>query len=128
MKLTWEQMNAYTYAYSNRLILDGAIKVLNRLRDPENIYEVTTHFIIFSLDYILDNIGFYAYSNLIPADIAKGIVELRSKLIREAVKKVEILAHKLNLPEHAINTPIAKPTYFEHFKNLKVNRTIPPRI
>lgn len=121
-------MRAYTYAYGNRIVLDSAIKLLTRLKDPENIYELTLHFGIFALGYIIENLGFYGYSGLIPAEIAKGIVELRSQLIREAVKKVELLVHKLNVPEHAIFSPIAKPNYFDHLERLEVNRTVPPRI
>jgi hypothetical protein len=40
------------------------------------------------LTAILANLGYYAYSGLIPEDIAKQIVELRNQLIREAAKKV----------------------------------------
>lgn len=112
MKLTWEEMRIYSYAYGNRLVLDSAIKVLSKFSDPGDIHELSTHFTIFALSYILDNLGFYAYADLIPADIASQIVELRSKLIREAVKRVEILVHKLNIPDHAIYAPISKPTYF----------------
>lgn len=82
MKYSWEEMKAFSYAYGDRLILQSAVNVMGKLKEAENLNELKNHFIIYALTIILSNMGFYAYSGLIPEEIAKQIGELRSHIIR----------------------------------------------
>ena len=82
LKHVWEEMKAYVYAYAERVALEGSLKVMSGLRDPEILYEVKLHFVISTLDYILEHMAFYAYSGLIPQGIAEGITVFRNKLIK----------------------------------------------
>ena len=41
---------------------------------------------------------------------------------------MELMVHKLNIPEHAVDAPISRPDYFKFIENLPVNTYIPSRL
>lgn len=81
-------MKAYSYAYGERLAFENGTKTYRRLKEPEHVYELGLHFVIHALDYLRQNIGFYAYEEIIPADVAKEMGLLRSRLIKDAARRV----------------------------------------
>lgn len=128
LKYTWEEISAYVYAYAERLAVQSCLKVLSNLKDPEHIRELTNLFIISTLENIINNMAFYGYANLIPANVAQDLTRFRSEMIREAAKTVELLVHKTANPEHANNSPISRPDWFKSLENLPVNNYVPPRL
>lgn len=108
MKHVSDEMQDLATSYGERIAMEQSILAVNtKLQNPDYKRILSTHFKIYGIEVILNNLGFFLSEEAISVDAAKQLREKYRELIREAAQSIDTIINNLNVPVHALHTPIA---------------------
>ena len=107
MKYTSDEMQDLATSYGERIALRQSLEALEKLKEAKNKDVLSKHFKIFAIEIILENLSFFLFEEAIAVETAKQLREAYNELIRQAATEINNIVENLNVPVHALYTPIA---------------------
>ena len=95
-------------AYGERLTIESCVHFMKGLKNTANGKLMEVVFRVFALDTVKQNLGFYLVNGAISRVAGAALIETQNYLIKKMADQIDVLLNCLNVPEHAVYTPIAE--------------------
>lgn len=107
MRETSDNMQDLALAYGERNTIEACVKTLSIIKNAENRKVFTAIIRLFALDNIRRDMGFYMVEKAISRNAAENTTATLHSLNNYIADNVDPLLASLNVPAHALHTPIA---------------------
>jgi len=107
MRETSDTMQNLALAYGERQCLDYCIEQLKGIKSNANKAVLTKIFRLFGIEIMRRDLSFYMINGAINTAAARSLETSRTSLIKSLAEQALDILDCLNIPKHALYTPIA---------------------
>ena len=94
-------------AFGERKTLENSIEKLGQMKEEKNKQLMEKVFWLYGTDVLLNDLGFFLGEEVVTAEQVKNAKLVHTGLVKEIAKDVDYILENLNVPTHALYTPIA---------------------
>lgn len=101
-----DEIQELAQAYGETLAMKACLKSLDKLKQGKQVMK--THYLLFGWDILLRESTFFLLEQWMSPDVVKALKLEYNNLIKAAASEIDHINESLNIPVHAIYSPIAK--------------------